>query len=341
MDESAAVRLTKVIQMGLGPIGQRVVKDLAQRSDFELVGVIDIDPKKVGQDAGLLSGTRSLGVEVQEEAQEVLSGDADLVFLTTGSSLASIESQLTCCIQADKSVISTCEELAYAFDAQPSIASKIDRMAIEHQVVVLGTGVNPGFLMDALPIFLSSVCRRVNSVRIERYQDASIRRLPFQQKIGAALTPDEFEVKRVAGQIRHVGFTESIQLIGAALGWVLDRVEDRVEPVIARKNVVSQYLSVDEGLCAGLRQVGYGYRNKDLVVSLELQAYLGHPDPRDRVVIDGDPPIDSTIAGGVDGDVATSSMVLNTVSAISSASPGLRTMVDIPLSHWRTSALGI
>ncbi len=325
---------TRVIQMGLGPIGQRTVAYVAEREGVELVGAIDIDPDKAGKDVGVLSGVDALGVAVSSDADSVLRQDADVVILTTGSQCAAVASQIEQCIAAGKSVVSTCEELANPFDAAPELSARIDRLAQAAGVVVLGTGVNPGFLMDALPVFLTSVCRRVDAVKVERHQDAAIRRLPFQQKIGAGLSPEEFEDKRRQGMIRHVGFTESIRLIARAMGWPLGDVEDTVEPVIAEQPVSSRFIEVAAGKCAGLRQVGTGTRDGERVITLELEAYLGHPAPRDTVTVSGDPAIRSNIAGGVDGDVATCSMLLNALRAAQSAAPGLRTMADIPLSHW-------
>jgi 4-hydroxy-tetrahydrodipicolinate reductase len=273
-------------------------------------------------------------VPVSGDARATLATDADVIVLTTASHLDKLMPQLVACIEARKSVISTCEELAHPFETAPELAHKVDELAKANGVVVLGTGVNPGFLMDALPTFLSSVCRDVKSVRVERYQDASIRRLPFQQKIGAGLTPAEFEEKRKAGRIRHVGFSESIRMIARALDWPLDRITDEVHPVVAERPVKSQFIEVRPGMCAGLRQIGYGYVGGAPLITLELQAYLGHPDPRDTVIIDGQPPIRSTIEGGVNGDVATCSMVINAIGAALAAPPGLRTMIDIPLTRW-------
>jgi hypothetical protein len=324
----------RVVQMGLGPIGRRIVEYLAEHRGFELVGTLDIDPALKGRDAGDVSETRSLGVRISDDAAATLALDADVVLLTTSSHLDRLVPQLEACIDAGKSVVSTCEELAHPFETAPALARRIDERAKARGVVVLGTGVNPGFLMDALPTFLSSVCRDVRSVRVERYQDASIRRLPFQQKIGAGLTPAEFEEKKTLGTIRHVGFSESVRMIGRALGWRIDRIDEEVRAVIAEKPVRSRFLEVPAGRCAGLRQTAVGWVDGKPLVTLELQAYLGHPDPRDTVIIDGQPPIRSNIEGGVDGDVATCSMVINAIGAALAAAPGLRTMIDIPLTSW-------
>ena len=324
----------RVIQMGLGPIGRRVIEYLAEHRGFQLVGALDIDPALSGRDAGEVSGIQALGVAVSGDTRATLSKDADVVVLTTASHLEKLMPQLEACIEAGKSVISTCEELAHPFETAPKLASRINDLAKARGVVVLGTGVNPGFLMDALPTFLSSVCRDVKSVRVERYQDASIRRLPLQQKIGAGLSPKDFEEKRRAGRIRHVGFSESVRMIARALGWELERITDEVQPVIAEKPVRSRFIEVEAGQCAGLRQIGHGYVEGAPRITLELQAYISHPDPRDTVIIDGQPPIRSTIEGGVDGDVATCSMVINAIGVALTAPPGLRTMTDIPLTRW-------
>ena len=256
---SSSEQSTRVIQMGLGPIGQRMVQYLAERDGIEIVGAIDTDPEKAGQDAGTLSGTRELGVPIAASAREGLGCEADAVILTTTSTFAGLAPQLEDCIRAGKAVISTCEELAFPFDTDADLAARIHELARQHQVAVLATGVNPGFVMDALPIFLTSVCKRVDRILVERWQDASIRRLPFQQKIGAGLSPEEFEEKRRAGRIRHVGFPESIRMIADAMGWTLDRVEDEVEPVVSETSVSSKFIRVAPGHCAGLRQVGRGF----------------------------------------------------------------------------------
>jgi 4-hydroxy-tetrahydrodipicolinate reductase len=198
-------------------------------------------------------------------------------------------------------------------------------------VAVLGTGVNPGFTMDALPIALSAVCERVDRVEVHRVQDARIRRLPFQQKIGAGLTPDQFERQVELGTVRHVGFTESIQMIGDAMGWTLDRIVDDVAPKIAEQEVASEVLAVEAGEVCGVIQHGVGYAKGEPVITLRLEAYLGASDPYDSVLIEGSPRIYSKIDGGVHGDIATASITVNSIPAILTAAPGLRTMRDMRL----------
>ena len=204
-------------------------------------------------------------------------------------------------------------------------------MAKKAKVAVLGTGVNPGFVMDALPIMLTGVCERVEAIRVDRIQDARIRRLPFQQKIGAGLTREQFQKKVDDGSVRHVGLAESVSMIADALGWKLDRITDEIQPKIATETVASEFLAVDAGYVCGIIQDGIGYRGGEPVITLHMEAYLGAPESYDSVTISGSPAITSKVAGGVHGDIATTSIVVNSLPKVLEVAPGLHTMRDMPL----------
>jgi 4-hydroxy-tetrahydrodipicolinate reductase len=210
-------------------------------------------------------------------------------------------------------------------------ARLIHQTAKKAKVAVLGTGVNPGFVMDALPIMLTGVCERVDAIRVDRIQDARVRRLPFQQKIGAGLTREQFQKKVDEGSVRHVGLTESVSMIADAMGWKLDRVTDEIQPKIATETVASEFLAVDAGYVCGIVQDGIGYRDDAPIVTLHMEAYLGAPESFDAVEIAGSPAIRSKIAGGVHGDIATASIVVNSLPKILEVAPGLHTMRDMPL----------
>jgi 4-hydroxy-tetrahydrodipicolinate reductase len=185
--------------------------------------------------------------------------------------------------------------------------------------------------MDALPIMLTAICERVESVRVDRIQDARIRRLPFQQKIGSGLTPRQFAENVKKLRVRHVGLTESVAMIADSLGWKLDRVTDRIRPKIARAPVASQFLKVPAGRVCGLIQDGRGYVNGEPRIVLHMEAYLGAPETYDRVRVEGSPPLDVRAAGGYHGDVATASITVNTIPALLGAAPGLQTMRSLAL----------
>jgi 4-hydroxy-tetrahydrodipicolinate reductase len=192
--------------------------------------------------------------------------------------------------------------------------------------------------MDALPIALTAVCERVDRVIVNRIQDARIRRLPFQQKIGAGLTTEQFQKKVDDGSVRHVGFTESIAMIADALGWALDRITDNIEPKLASVTISSEFLAVDPGYVCGIIQDGVGYRKGEPVIRLHMEAYLGAPESYDSVEIEGSPKLSMKMAGGIHGDVATASIVVNSIPKVLDASPGLHTMRDLTLPSFYPGA---
>ena len=322
----------RVIQYGLGPIGCRSVQYLTEREHFDLVGAIDSDPRKVDVDVGDLAELpEPLGLLVTDDSTSVLKEvEAEVVVLTTTSSLEQIRPQILEIISCGKNVVSTCEELMYPWQTSPNLAREIDMAAREQGVSVLSTGVNPGFLMDFLPLVMTSICREVKKVTVERIQDAQFRRLPFQKKIGAGLTVQEFENRVRAGNLRHVGLTESMHLIASGIGWNLDRTEDIIEPVIASRQVVTTDLAVEPGRALGVNQTGRAYVGREEVITLIFRATIGEPDPRDRVFIQGTPDIDMAIREGVNGDTATCAIIVNAIPVVIQAPPGLRTMADIP-----------
>jgi 2,4-diaminopentanoate dehydrogenase len=323
----------RVLHVGLGPIGAAVARQLLARRGFQIVGAVDIDPYKVGTDIGDAVGAgRKLRIKVTDSiAKTIKATKPDVAVLCTSSSLKTVVGQFEAVLKLRVPIVTTTEEAAYPARYNRATFKRIDDAARKAKVAVLGTGVNPGFTMDALPIALSAVCERVDRIEIERVQDARIRRLPFQQKIGAGLTRDQFERQVKAGTVRHVGFTESIQMIGDAMGWKLDRIEDHVEPQMAASAVESELLAVDAGYVCGLIQTGAGYVGGEQKVSLRLEAYLGAPESYDAVLIEGSPRIYSKIVGGVHGDIATASMTVNSIPAVIAATPGFHTMRDLRL----------
>lgn len=323
----------RVLHVGLGPIGAAVVRQVVDRPGFSAVGAVDIDPQKVGRDLGDVVGVgRKLRVKVMDDlGQAVKATKPDVVALCTSSSLRQVKDQIAAILKFRLPVVSTTEELAYPFHSNKRLAKQIDEMARKAKVAVVGTGVNPGFTMDALPIALSAVCERVDRIHVDRVQDARSRRLPFQQKIGAGLTPAQFQKKVEEGTVRHVGLTESIAMVADAMGWKLDRITDTIQPKIATAKVSSDFLDVESGQVCGIIQDGVGWRNGEPLVTLHMEAYLGAPASFDRVRIEGNPSITSNIDGGVHGDIATASMTVNCMPAVRAAAPGLHSMRTLRL----------
>ena len=323
----------RVLLVGLGPIGGAVARQLDARKGFQITGAVDIDPLKIGRDAGeVMEIGRRLRVTASDDLTRTIKKTRpDVAVVCTSSSLKQVAPQILQIVKSRVPIITTTEEAAYPAGRNRPIARQLDAAARKAKVAVLGTGVNPGFVMDALPIALTAVCQRVDSVRVDRVQDARIRRLPFQQKIGAGLTREQFERGVKNGTLRHVGFTESIQMIADALGWKVDRITDDVEPKIASSTIEGELLAVDPGYVCGIVQDGVGYVKGDPKIRLHLEAYLGAPESYDSILIAGSPQIHSRIEGGVHGDIATAAMVVNSIPALLAASPGFRTMRDVRL----------
>lgn len=325
--------MINVMHFGLGPIGTAVVRQIADHGGFKVVGGIDVDPEKVGRDVGEVAGlSRKLRAQVWNDAPAALEKvTPDVIVLCTSSSLKRVFPQIEIALQAGIPVISTTEELAYPAPANRAIIATIDALAKKANVAVLGTGVNPGFVMDTLPITLTGPCERVDAIRVERVQDATTRRFPFQKKIGCGLTVEQFQEKVVDGSVRHVGMAESIYMIGDALGWEVDRVLDEVTPKIAESRVSSEFFTIVPGQVRGLRQIGIGYVDGKPLITLHMEAYLGARESFDAVHIDGSPKLSVKVIGGTHGDIATAAIVVNSIPKLLRAAPGYRTMRDMPI----------
>ena len=332
---TARMRKVKVVLYGVGAVGSLIVKFLVEKEGVNIVGAIDIAKDKVGRDLGeVLSLGRKLGIRISEDADSVLSKvKADITVHITTSFLKDTYPQIASIIKRDVNVISTCEELSYPYVSEPELAEKLDTLAKKHNATVLGTGINPGFLMDTLVITLTAVCQKIEKIEAVRVMNAATRRLPFQKKIGAGLTVEEFQRKIENKQITgHVGLEQSIAMIADALAWEFDKImAERVEPVVAKKPVESASIKVRAGEVAGLRQRAKGISKNKEVIVLDFQAYIGAEEEYDAVTIEGVPCVKQRIHPCVHGDMGTVAMVVNSIPKVVNAPAGLLTMKDLPV----------
>jgi 4-hydroxy-tetrahydrodipicolinate reductase len=325
----------RVIICGLGPIGQGIARLALAAEGVRVVGALDISPTHAGKDLGTVLGLpKKLRLKVEADAARLLrKTKADVAILCTGSSVKTVKAQVLALVQKGLHVVTTCEEMAFPAPAHQAMLKDVDRLARAKKVAVLGTGVNPGYAMDALVLMLTAPCVSVNRVSATRVVNAASRRLPLQRKVGAGLNLAQFRRALTEGSVRHVGLVESVYMVAAGLGWKLDKVEETIEPAIAPRDLDTDYLRVPAGAVAGIKQTARGYRNGDLAVSLDLQMYVGAESPRDHVLVDGEPRVDVTVAGGLAGDIATGAIVLNAIPKLMAAPAGLVTMKDLPLVH--------
>jgi 4-hydroxy-tetrahydrodipicolinate reductase len=328
-------RELKVVHCGLGPIGQGIARLVLGTEGLRVVGATDPHPEYAGKDLGVVLGLgRRLRIKVDGDPDRFIRKvRADVAVLSTSSSARATRAQVLGLVGRKLHVVTTCEELAFPSPGQEALFRELDKAARQKKVSVLATGVNPGYAMDSLALMLTAPCAEVKRVLVTRVVDAGTRRLPLQRKVGAGLNLSQFRRAMTEGTVRHVGLRESAYMIAGGLGWKLDRVDETLEPAIAPRDLQTEHLRVPAGAAAGVKQTARGYRNGELAVSLDLQMYVGAEAPRDHVLIDGTPPIDATIAGGVAGDVATAAIVVNCIPKLIAAGPGLLTMRDIPLVH--------
>lgn len=323
-----------VIIYGCGIMGRKVSEALFDKQSLEIVGAIDIDPELVGKDLGEIFDTPlKTGITIERNADDLFSRvNADAVVLTTTSHLDTVLPQISQCAKAGLNVISTCEELSYPWKRSPELSQEIDNLAKEYGVTVVGTGINPGFLMDTLPLILTAPCLRVDSIRVTRMMNSAKRRIPFQAKVGTGLTPEEFSEK-IENRIitGHVGLLESINMIAAGLGWDLEKaVELPPEPVIADREIETGLGPVKPGRVVGLTSVAFAKKGGKEVITLEFNANAGVDDEYDEITIKGIPDIHEKVLGGVHGDTGTVAVIVNTIPRAVEASAGLKVMKDLP-----------
>jgi 4-hydroxy-tetrahydrodipicolinate reductase len=307
----------RVALVGLGPIGIEVAKAVAARRDLRIVAAVDPAPELIGRPLADLAPGAPAEILIEGALDAALARGAEAMALTTTSRLADIVGDLETAVRRRVHVVSTCEELAGpAID--PVTWARLDERARYANLTLLGTGVNPGFVMDRLPLQLAGACVSVESVCVERVVDAAKRRGPLRKKVGEGLTREQFDEGVRARRLGHVGLRESALILAHGFGWKLERYDETIEPALG-----------PEGRCLGIRQRGHGFIGGQERITLALDMYVGAPDPHDRVVLKSDPPLDVTVTGGTQGDRATVGTTVNALSRLRSAPRGLVTVADV------------
>lgn len=328
--------MLKVGFYGVGAIATMVINYLITRRGLRIVAAVDRDPSKIGRDLGVVVGARRpFGVSVSGGGEALIEAKPDVTVHAATSRLEEAYTHVMECVEAGSHVVSTCEELYYPELKSREMARDIDRAAKKRKVSILATGINPGFMMDTLPIILTAPCVSVEHIRVERVVDASRRRLSFQSKIGVGLTPDEFHAQLRNGVLTgHVGLEASLAAISHAIGLKVNQVYAlSPEPVIAERDLDLNGLTLRAGVVSGLRQRAVGVRDGVEVLSLELWAYVKPPEEYDAVKIKGEPSLDLKVIGGVHGDLGTVGMIVNSIPYVRKAPPGLHSMFEAVPIH--------
>jgi len=327
-------RAVRVLQYGMGPIGQscaRLLLDRERTGHVRLVGAVDISPALIGRGLDSLLGRKSDVVITSDVADTLAKAQPEVVLHTTSSFLDRVKDQILHCVQSGAHVISSTEELAFPYHRHPEISVELDTAAKKKGVVVLGTGVNPGYAMDALVLAATGVSTGVRRIIVDRIVDAGKRRESLQRKIAAGVNKEEFMARCARGGLGHIGLRESLEMVAAGLGWPLDGIEETLEPVLAQASLQTPYLIVKKGHVAGIHQVAIGRIQGQERIRLTLKMYVGAPDSIDRIRVHGTPPIEMVVAGGIFGDSATVGSLVNAIPRVMAAVPGLHTGTSLPL----------
>lgn len=326
----------KVIVIGLGEIGLEVCKLILQKKSLLLQAVVDIDPNKTGKDLGEFLYTKKkikkLGIPVEIDLQKVIRElQPEVAIITTKSKLPEIANDIFTCIENHISVISSCEELVYPFVSYPELSNELDKKAKENFVQVLGTGVNPGFIMDSLPLFLTSVCFNVKSIEIERIVDLKKRRKALQIKAGLGLSPKEFNKLVKNKVIGHVGLIESGYFISDYLKLKISNFKESIKPIIAKSETKTKYFTISKGKVSGFIHNCEGLYGNKKVISLKLIFNSESSENFDSIIIKGEPNIHIRIENGIHGDIATVAMMVNCIPNLLHSRFGLITMKELSL----------
>ena len=336
--------MARVIVVGLGPIGAGVAQAVRAEAGLELVGLVDTDPEKQGYTAAQLidaadeapediadTSHRHAGPTVVDDLGKALHAAPDVAVVATTSDFEALAPTLRTLIAQGVSVVSSCEQLAWPWYRHAALAKQIDEEAQRAGCAVLGAGVNPGFIMDVLPMTAASVLRRVTAVRCVRRVDLALRRSSLHRKLGVTLSPDECEARLLRSEAGLSGMAESVALLASGLGRCVTpgSVTQTHEMVLAERPTPSAAGLIEPGAVAGLRQLAT-WEGEGLSLKLDLTIAVGLSDACDRVVLEGPVRLRMELPSTVPGDSATVATLLNHIDVVRAAPAGLRTLRDVP-----------
>jgi 4-hydroxy-tetrahydrodipicolinate reductase len=328
----------KVVVLGTGQMGAGIVELLRQKRGLELVGVYGRRPRPSPTDVGDAIGLgERMGLEVSNDLEALLTRTTPHVAIqATCSRVRDAMDEIRLLVRHGVSVVSIAEEMAYPACSSPRLSEEIHGLAVAHDTCVLGTGINPGFVLDLLVITLTGVCQRVESITAKRINDLSPYGATVLRSQGVGLTGDAFASGVADGTVvGHVGFPESIAMISDALGWHIDRVEETREPIVSRVRRETSAVTVEPGEVAGCLHTAVAYSGADPVIKL-IHPQQVHPGLEgvttgDHIEIKGEPDVTFSGSPEIPGGVATAALAVNVIPHVMNAEAGLKTMADLPV----------
>jgi 4-hydroxy-tetrahydrodipicolinate reductase len=309
--------MAKVVLVGMGAIGTEILRYLVDRQHV-VFGVVDNDPEKRGRTVAELTGL-PVAVRVAGSLRDLQLQEADVAIFSSRSKVSEIADDILYAASQGLDVVTTSEEMAYPRYADPGSADKIDVLAKEKGVTVVGVGVNPGFAMDLVPAVVATASKNPSSIHVTRSVDVTRRRRQLQAKLGIGSTRAKFEKELKAGALGHVGLVESAQLIARSMGKELEDLKHGIFPVLGSEDYVM-----------GVRQFAEGKAGACLI-RLDLEMSMTSAD-FDVVEVKGDPPLKLRFEKGVFGDSATVAVAVHSLERVAKAPPGLISVLELPFS---------
>ena len=327
----------KVAVLGTGQMGSGIVKLLRRKEGVEIVGVYGRRADRAGVDVGEAIGLdEKMGVALTADLPGMLSSTKPVVVIqATCSRVEQAADEIKAAVQGGANVISIAEEMAYPFYEAPGLAEEIDVLAVENKVTVLGTGINPGFVLDLLVISLTGVCYKVESITAKRINDLSPYGPSVLQTQGVGITPEAFKKGVADGSVvGHFGFPESISMIATALGWKIDKIEQTRDPIISKVHRQTQFVKIEPGLTAGCTHTAKGYMDGKPVVHLihpqQVHPHLEDVQTGDYIEIKGEPNVSFSSGPEIPGGIGTIALAVNMIPQVVTGLPGMKTMADLP-----------
>lgn len=325
--------MLRVLHYGLGEIGIGIARESANTARLESVAAVDVDDAKVGKALASLWGG-SGGPAVRRTLADALAeaGDVDVAFHCAGSHIDKIEGQLLELIEAGCNVVTTAEEVIWPYGARDEAAARLDEAARRKGVTLFAAGVNPGFLLDRLPTYLSSMTLGPTAVRGTRLVDLSKRRNALRRKMGVGEDASAVRARTRTFSMGHAGFPESVRYVAAALGWSVGEVEQSLEPVVAESRVERAGEVVLPGQVLGLAHTARAATKDGKEIAFSLTMRLDCEEPFDQIEIDGRPPVVVRFPAGLQGDLATLASAVNAARFVVTAAPGLVCRLATPIA---------
>lgn len=330
----------KVVIWGFGAMGSGMAKMLLNKKGVEIVGVCDRNEARVGKDIyeylGVERGDRK-PVIINPNIEEVLTeGCCDVCLTATDSFTKAAFPRLKYCLEQKVNVVSTAEEMAYPQAQNSELAAELDKIAKENGVTILGTGINPGLIMDLLVVCLTGCMTDVEHIEAKRVNSLSPFGHTVMEEQGVGMKVDEFNRRVEDGTMAgHVGFAESVQMIADAIGWKVGKFEQQMKPIVTNVDRKSPHGFAAAGDVAGVNMTGQGYVDGEVKIDMihpqQIEPEMEGTFTGDYINIKGTPEVNMSIKPEVEGGLGTIAMCVNMIPQVINASAGLKTMLDLPV----------